>query len=677
MRIEQVSFRNFRAYRDQIDVVFPPAPSMDRSVYLIGGENGAGKTSFMMALGFALYGVDAVGVSYRPGRRDPADAYKAAVEDCFNRHARAAGDTSMAVAVRIEHDGDRFEIQREWWFDDGQMEAEDVRVRVNGGPVTTPDVDVTTFEGRTEVVAILTAALLPARAARFFFFDGEEVASLAERDLGKSVIAGLDDLLGLDAVGRLVAELARVEKRERDRLKSSQEKAEYEHAREAQLHAEQVLGSARTQLADGRAALEELEAGLREAIELLRLLFDGHTVEGAEQLRAELALYRSELEEVSRELSRSLGDSLASFVSHELTEVMATRVRRALHDREHRAVASAAEQQMKSVADRLMRRRLAPPLTAEQRAQLRSHLDALLTEMRPAEGEVVDVLGPLSIAELLRVDGRINDPSGDAFGSVREQARWRQQLHQHIRLTESHLRRFEQSSEAMDLLERRQRQTEAIDVQRGSVVALDGEAQAAETVAKEANEAVLLAEERLVGAELGAAKIGVARSARHVFDEFRSRLRDRRSTDLEKNVSSMLRVLLHRDGALDRVAIDVGTSSVTLFDGRGEEIPVPSAGEKEIFALALIHGLGQLSHRSAPLVIDTPLGRLDRAHREAIVSSFMPTASHQVIVLSTDSEIDDELYELLRPHLAWQATIRGSAGGAVVDEGQYFDRSTL
>jgi DNA sulfur modification protein DndD len=134
----------------------------------------------------------------------------------------------------------------------------------------------------------------------------------------------------------------------------------------------------------------------------------------------------------------------------------------------------------------------------------------------------------------------------------------------------------------------------------------------------------------------------------------------------------MLKDLLHREGALAKVAIDPNSSIVRLLDGKGEEIPVPSAGEKELFALSLIHGLGRLSHRDAPLVIDTPLGRLDKAHRHAIVSKFMPSASHQVIVLSTDSEVDDDLYELLKPHLAGQATIRAHVDGASVHPGEYF-----
>src|SRR4051812_25309247 len=70
VRIEKVAFQNFRAYRGRVEIAFPRSTDAERTIYLIGGENGAGKTSMLMALGFAMYGVEADGISYRSGRRE-------------------------------------------------------------------------------------------------------------------------------------------------------------------------------------------------------------------------------------------------------------------------------------------------------------------------------------------------------------------------------------------------------------------------------------------------------------------------------------------------------------------------------------------------------------------------------------------------------------------------------
>jgi len=48
-----------------------------------------------------------------------------------------------------------------------------------------------------------------------------------------------------------------------------------------------------------------------------------------------------------------------------------------------------------------------------------------------------------------------------------------------------------------------------------------------------------------------------------------------------------------------------------------------------------------------PVAIDTPLGRLDSYHRNNLVEKYFPQASHQVLLLSTDTEIrETELAQL-------------------------------
>src|SRR5262249_16218806 len=77
-----------------------------------------------------------------------------------------------------------------------------------------------------------------------------------------------------------------------------------------------------------------------------------------------------------------------------------------------------------------------------------------------------------------------------------------------------------------------------------------------------------------------------------------------------------------------------------------------SEGEKQIFAVAVLWGLARASARPLPAVIDTPMARLDATHRKHLVERYFPSASHQVVILSTDTEVDREYYPLLQPHVA-------------------------
>ena len=84
------------------------------------------------------------------------------------------------------------------------------------------------------------------------------------------------------------------------------------------------------------------------------------------------------------------------------------------------------------------------------------------------------------------------------------------------------------------------------------------------------------------------------------------------------------------------------------------------------------------SGRSLPLVIDTPLGRLDSKHRERLVKEYFPRAAHQVVVLSTDTEVDQRFYEDLAPHLShsYHLQFDEETGSTKVEEG-YFWRARV
>ena len=88
-----------------------------------------------------------------------------------------------------------------------------------------------------------------------------------------------------------------------------------------------------------------------------------------------------------------------------------------------------------------------------------------------------------------------------------------------------------------------------------------------------------------------------------------------------------------------------------MEDGNYISKSILSNGEKQIFAISMLLALAKVSGRPLPFVIDTPLARLDSSHRDKIVENFFPNASHQVIIFSTDTEIDKMYFKKLAPHI--------------------------
>ena len=82
-----------------------------------------------------------------------------------------------------------------------------------------------------------------------------------------------------------------------------------------------------------------------------------------------------------------------------------------------------------------------------------------------------------------------------------------------------------------------------------------------------------------------------------------------------------------------------------------------SAGERQLLAIAIFWGLQKASSRPIPVIIDTPMGRLDSNHRDHLVRRYFPYAAHQVILLSTDEEIVGDYYTQINKHTCNEYTI--------------------
>src|SRR5207248_6223611 len=119
-------------------------------------------------------------------------------------------------------------------------------------------------------------------------------------------------------------------------------------------------------------------------------------------------------------------------------------------------------------------------------------------------------------------------------------------------------------------------------------------------------------------------------------------------------ITESFRYLLRKQSLVERIIIDPLTFAITLYDQAGQAIAKPrlSEGEKQIFAISVLWGLARASARPLPAVIDTPMARLDAAHRQNLIERYFPNASHQVVIFSTDTEVDRHYYQGLQPAIA-------------------------
>lgn len=113
-----------------------------------------------------------------------------------------------------------------------------------------------------------------------------------------------------------------------------------------------------------------------------------------------------------------------------------------------------------------------------------------------------------------------------------------------------------------------------------------------------------------------------------------------------------------------KITINPHSFQVTIRDEHGHSVPKHelSAGEKQIYAISVLWALGRVSGRPLPVIIDTPLARLDSDHRALLGKRYFSQVSHQVIVLSTDTEVDADFIPLLGNNIARSYELRFDSG---------------
>jgi len=131
-----------------------------------------------------------------------------------------------------------------------------------------------------------------------------------------------------------------------------------------------------------------------------------------------------------------------------------------------------------------------------------------------------------------------------------------------------------------------------------------------------------------------------------VFEEAISEYRTNKRLEVERNATEIFRILRSKAN-YDRLEINnqYGLSIITKNNRVLNRSEWRSSGEEQLVALSLIGALNKCAQIKAPVLMDTPFGRLDIKHG-ARVLGYIPELSDQVVLLVTDREFrkGDEKY---------------------------------
>lgn len=668
MRINHVVLRNFGLFRGEQTLDLRLRGGEDhRPVVLVGGHNGAGKTTLLEAVRLCLHGRLAL------GSRVTNAAYQGYLRERMHRAAGLPGPSYASVGVEFEHshlgERSRYFVQREWEPRGSAGAKEMIRVLRDDRPLD--DVD-------SELWPEFVRSMIPPGVAQLFFFDGEKIKRFAEEETEALALSeSIKALLGLDLVERLQADLdvfsakqARRTARERTarRLRELDKEIQSLNGELAKAEGEAA------HLADEHA---KLDAEILKVEEGLVVNGEGPSArrEGLRQEEANLAAELTATEKSARDLM----DGAAPFL---LCPRTAGRLARQLElERALRDWQIGRDQALEAMRTAKAR------LTAAKNR--RGHIDEDASEW--VVRTIDEIAGDLAIApEKLRGAEMLHGLSDiDQQNSIQTLQVAAPALARRFSLSAKKLVALE--GELRDCRTRLNRMPEAAELapivgklsalqEKQAKVSLDrtlvdGRLKALrnDIIVRERERTKL--ERDVATSERASIRLALAAQAREAAAEYLRRLTVAKTNELERQALDSFQRLSRKDDFVNRLRINPDTYAVSLYDSCGEVIPKSSlsAGEKQIYAISLLWGLAKVSGRPLPMIVDTPLGRLDSHHRSNLVKNYFPAAAHQVVLLSTDTEVDREHYEELRPRTSHAYRLVDRRGWTEAEEGYFWE----
>ena len=145
----------------------------------------------------------------------------------------------------------------------------------------------------------------------------------------------------------------------------------------------------------------------------------------------------------------------------------------------------------------------------------------------------------------------------------------------------------------------------------------------------------------------------------NILEKYSIELQKNKTSVLANTITDCYKQLSNKKTLIQRVDMDSETLDIKYISYDEKEVQKDSlsAGEKQLMVISILWALAICSKKALPVIIDTPLSRMDSMHRTTIVSTYFPQASDQTIILSTDTEIDQNYYELIRSSVGDEYTL--------------------
>lgn len=646
MLFKKLLFKNYKTFYGPQEINLTPPPAKEDeyvpNIALIGGLNGAGKTTILKAIWYALFGTQNMS----------QDAIAKLKANIINNYAFAEGSREAHLSLFLESGHEEWEIAIKFHINANKIVAHEERVifiRALDSQYRQKNVfdDLNAF-------CKYTNSIIPSYAAPFFIFDGEEIKSLIQKQDTNQMIDAINTITGANAYNTLLEDLQAVINTLTKEVKKTTNVQDVKQAEENVTALERELEATKKSLHEKQLLATTAEKQLRD-LKIQRQSILSKNSESREKLSKEIGRLESSIQMIEKDIEEIFKKQHLNILLANKINALKTTIRSEKKIRENTLMRERALKPFNEFLNSALKEDIDPPLTPEQLKQIQEKGTAwyakqfnISLEALPEQPILHDisnsdeqVLLNLTGADIHQLATKIKQ-----LNSLKEQLSQTEKK----QLDAPEAVNVESENTRIQLLnDKKNELAKQISPLRLKVNNLSEELTRVRkkftTLAAQSTNSMDLLQ------ELEDAQRTYSAISQHVRE-----LTLYKTMLVKDEFESMLRKLMRKNDEFSKIEFDLATASIRLYNNKNQEIDLESrsAGEQQMISSALIWALTRISYLNLPIVIDTPLGRLDSQHRRNLIENYYKDLSSQVIILSTDTEVStsylDEISQYTYSH---------------------------
>nr|WP_249427056.1 MULTISPECIES: DNA sulfur modification protein DndD [Enterobacter] len=620
--------RNYRVFNGTHVIDLAPKKRQNddnpRPIVLFGGLNGAGKTSILSAIRLALYGRLAFGSTTQ--QQEYVEELSALVHN-GSTLGEQPNEASVELIFTYNKGGQEaeFTVTRTWQ----KGKRDKLSLQQDGKLIE--------GLGYDQCQGFLNE-LIPHGIADLFFFDGEKIAELAEDESGNILRTAVRRLLGLDLIEKLRNDLTIFVKRQQSgQLAESQQQKLLElekQIKEFSFKTEQILE---------KADFVKLRIDLisKEIVQNETLLNaqGGAFAQTKTQEKQKVETLLKEKERLEKALRHECDSSLPYALAPKTLGRLLEQISAETQIKQANSFEKELNQfltQLKS--DISFRSGSTGKIAAEA---IEDNLKTYLADKPKGE-----LLFDISEREAGMIQQAIEQDSKKAWQRFDLYRNQLAEVEEQLEQAAANIARAPEDDQLMDIFERLRELDRQREAKRQEYRSLLEEAKNTKQQQLDCARQVQKAHDAARNQHSFNSAFNNAQETISLLDRYSELLTQARVKTLSANFEVAYRKLARKEDLQLNAHINPETFDVELVDENNKVInrKLLSAGEKQIYAIAILEALAKTSGRDLPVIIDTPLGRLDSQHRDKLINHYFPYASHQVVLLSTDTEVDERYF---------------------------------